>query len=126
MTKTIRSNAYQRIWRTVRRIPHGRVATYGQIALIAGYPRQARLAGYALHHIPERLDIPWHRVINARGEISFPKGSSHYEMQLNRLLEEGVEFVRDRVNLDRYGWRCRTRSRDVSGRLELSRRGGDK
>jgi len=87
------------------------VATYGQIALIAGYPRHARLVGYALHHTPDRLDIPWHRVINARGEISFPKGSSHYEMQLNRLLEEGVEFVRDRVDLDRYGWRSNTRSR---------------
>ena len=102
---------YQRIWRTVRRIPHGRVATYGQIALIAGYPRHARLVGYALNRTPDRLDIPWHRVINVRGEISFPKGGSHYETQLNRLLEEGVEFVHDRVDLDRYGWRSGTRSR---------------
>jgi methylated-DNA-protein-cysteine methyltransferase-like protein len=111
MAKTTRSHTYRRIWRTVRRIPPGRVATYGQIALIAGFPRQARLVGYALHHTPDRLDIPWHRVINARGEISFPKGSSHYEMQLNRLLEEGVVFVGGRVDLDRYRWRSSTRSR---------------
>jgi methylated-DNA-protein-cysteine methyltransferase-like protein len=105
MAKAKRSNTYERVWRTVRRIPQGRVATYGQVALVAGYPRQARLVGYALHHTPDDVAIPWHRVINARGAISFPKGSSRYEMQLDRLLEEGVEFVHDRVDLDRYGWR---------------------
>ncbi len=99
------SGTYRRIWRTVRRIPRGRVATYGQIALLAGYPRHARLVGYALHRTPDGLDIPWHRVINARGEISFPKGGSRYEMQLHKLLEEGIEFIRDRVDLRRYGWR---------------------
>ena len=97
-------NAYQRIWRIVRAIPYGQVATYGQIAGLLGNPRYARLVGYALHKAPAEPAIPWHRVINARGRLSFPRDSEPYALQFDRLTEEGVEFVNGRVDLERFGW----------------------
>ena len=79
------SATYRKIWATAKRVPKGRVATYGQIAALAGFPRQARLVGYALHSLPEKSDVPWHRVINARGEISFGKRTVG-----NRLQRAGL------------------------------------
>ncbi len=61
---------YERIYRVIRRIPRGRVATYGQIAKLAGLGARARQVGYALHVVRAEARVPWHRVINARGEIS--------------------------------------------------------
>jgi O-6-methylguanine DNA methyltransferase len=61
---------WERIYDVVRRIPKGRVATYGQVAALAGLPRHARQVGYALHVLPESSKVPWHRVINAKGEVS--------------------------------------------------------
>ncbi len=61
---------YQLIYATVRQIPRGHVATYGQIAELAGLPRQARQVGYALHALPEKTTVPWHRVVNPQGKIS--------------------------------------------------------
>ncbi len=97
--------AYQRIRQAVRDIPHGYVATYGQIAKLAGLPRQARLVGYALHKTPANSPIPWHRVINSRGMVSFPVGSEQYHRQVDLLIEEGVEFCGRRIDLQRFGWR---------------------
>lgn len=97
-------DTYRKIWGAVATVPFGRVATYGQIAVLAGFPRHARLVGYALHHTPDDVDIPWHRIINAQGRISFPKDSEPYKRQLDRLAEEGVEFIRGRVDLSRHGW----------------------
>ncbi len=98
------------IYRIVRRIPAGRVATYGQVAALAGLPRQPRLVGYALHALPEGSDVPWQRVLNARGEIS-PRGEPLAAAMQRQLLEaEGVGFdTRGRVDLDRYAWRPRAR-----------------
>ena len=98
-------DSYARIWATVEKIPRGRVATYGQIAREAGFPKQPRLAGYALHHTPPDTALPWHRVINAQGKISFPIGSEPYETQKRLLEEEGVLFLRGRVDLARHQWR---------------------
>lgn len=98
-------SSYERIWQTVSRIPHGRVATYGQIARLAGFGKRARLVGYALHRTPEHFDIPWHRVINARGRISFPAGSAHYREQRDRLRAEDIPFVGGRIDLQQYRWR---------------------
>ncbi len=100
------ASAYERIWRVVRRIPKGRVATYGQVAELAGLPRQARLVGYALHALPEAKRVPWQRVVNAQGRIS-ARGLAEYEaLQRKRLEGEGVRFdARDRIDLARYGWR---------------------
>lgn len=89
----------------VERIPPGRVATYGQIAALAGIPRHARQVGYALHALPEGSQVPWHRVINARGEVS-PRSEQGYEHYQRHLLEEeGVAFdSRGRVELGRFRW----------------------
>ncbi len=65
-----RSSNYERIYSVIRKIPSGKVATYGQIARLAGMPRHARQVGYALHVLPEKANVPWHRVISSKGEIS--------------------------------------------------------
>lgn len=96
------SDSYSRIFDTVSRIPRGRVATYGQVAREAGLGRRARLVGYALHRCPR--DVPWHRVVNARGRISLPADSTSAMTQRRRLIEEGVVFLGPRLDLDRYGW----------------------
>lgn len=99
------SAIYERIWSVVGRIPAGRVATYGQIAALVGWPGHARQVGYALHNLPEGSDVPWHRVINAQGRIS-PRASPGWDgLQKMLLLEEGLVFSADgRVDLDRYRW----------------------
>ncbi len=99
---------YQRIWKMVARIPYGRVATYGQIARLAGLGQRARLVGYALHHSPTGLELAWHRVINAHGKISFPESSSRYHCQQEKLKAEGIVFINGRVDLDTYRWRTAT------------------
>ena len=98
------SDSYERIWRVISQIPHGRVANYGQIARIAGLGRRARLVGYALHSSPDHIDLPWHRVINAQGRISFPDGSANYVRQRRLLEAEGVVFIGGRVDLKIYRW----------------------
>ena len=93
-----------RIYRVVSSIPRGRVATYGQIASLAGAPRHARQVGYALYDLPSGSELPWHRVINARGEVS-PRSEPGWDRFQRQLLEaEGVEFRGSRVNLARYRW----------------------
>jgi methylated-DNA-protein-cysteine methyltransferase-like protein len=96
------------IYEVTRRIPRGRVATYGQVAALAGLPGHARLAGYALYNLPEKLstEIPWQRVINARGEISYSEGRRGNDFLQRELLEaEGVDFdARGRVDLRRFRW----------------------
>ena len=103
------SDAYERIYAVVRRIPRGRVATYGQIAALAGFGRQARMVGYALHALPHDARMPWQRVINAAGRIS-DRSDPRAALRQRELLEaEGVEFDgRDRISLVRYRWRPRT------------------
>ena len=88
----------------IARIPRGRVATYGQVARLAGYPRHARQVGYALAAMPDSLDLPWQRVINARGVVSPRSGSEMHRFQQHLLEEEGIVFLRGRVNLSRYRW----------------------
>jgi len=102
------ASRWQRIYQVVRRIPRGRVATYGQIARLAGLPRRARQVGYALHALPHGSRVPWQRVINARGELS-PRAAPDAERLQRALLEaEGVCFdARGRVDLARFGWRPR-------------------
>ena len=86
-------------------IPPGKVATYGQVALLAGYPRAARLAGQAMRTLDSDSDTPWHRVVNARGRVS-PRGEPVAEdVQRMMLAEEGVEVEPDgRIDLDRFRW----------------------
>jgi methylated-DNA-protein-cysteine methyltransferase-like protein len=107
------TNRYARIYAVVRRIPRGRVATYGQVAELARLPRQARLVGYALHALPEHSALPWHRVINARGRISLGRGTSGGDLsQRFRLEAEGIQFdANGRVSLRQFSWRASRRAR---------------
>lgn len=99
-------STHGRIHAVVRRIPRGRVATYGQVAALAGLPRQARLVGYALHSLPSSTAVPWHRVINARGMISTRSSGSPSLSQRLLLEREGVRFdLRGRVSLSRFQWK---------------------
>ena len=100
--------SYQRIYAVVRRIPRGRVATYGQVAALAGLDGHARQAGYALHALPPASVVPWHRVINAQGAISV-RGPGGDGLHQRLLLEaEGIEFdARGRIRLSRFQWRPR-------------------
>ncbi len=96
---------FQRVYEIVARIPRGQVATYGQIAATLGDPRQARTVGWALHSIPEWLDIPWHRVVNGCGGIStrYTTGGSNTQRKL--LENEGIVFNEDgRLDLEGYRW----------------------
>lgn len=103
------AGSHARILAVVRRIPRGRVSTYGRVAELAGLPRQARLVGYALAAVEDGRGVPWHRVINAQGGISTRSvGPGGSVLQRLRLEEEGVEFdARGRVSLERFGWRPR-------------------
>lgn len=95
----------QRVYATVCSIPLGRVATYGQIATLSGMPGMARQVGYVLFDVPSNSTIPWHRVINARGEISQRSEFGAELGQRHRLELEGVQFdERGRVCLNTFGW----------------------
>ena len=88
----------------LRKIPRGKVATYGQIAALAGSPRAARQVVRILHACSEKLDLPWYRVINKQGKISLPQNGG-YELQKSLLKKEGVKFNReDVVDLQKFGW----------------------
>lgn len=103
------STSYQRIYRVTRRIPRGRVATYGQIAALAGLGGHARQVGYAMHALPIDSGVPWHRVINAQGRISQRAEDAGALVQAELLAREGVEIdARGRIDLARYGWKPRT------------------
>ena len=105
------SDSYAKIYAVVRRIPAGRVATYGQVAELAGLPNHARLVGYALHAVAEGSSIPWHRVLNAQGRISIRGSVSATVTQRVRLEQEGVRFAAGRVKLDEFGWKPRRPAR---------------
>lgn len=94
----------ERIWSTIRDIPRGRVANYGQIAEIAGIRRGARQVGYALRQLPPDSDVPWYRVIQSSGNIAFPEGSDAYNEQRKRLMIEGVTLQRGKVDMREYRW----------------------
>lgn len=93
-----------RIWDTIRDIPTGSVASYGQIAEIAGVPSGARQVGYALRQLPDGHDVPWQRVITASGKIAFEKGSRPYQEQCKRLMMEDVAVIAGRVDMQKYRW----------------------
>ena len=94
----------ERIYETVRDIPSGKVASYGQVAEIAGIPRGARQVGWALKQLSRGQDVPWHRVISASGRIAFEAGSASFEKQKALLAEEDVAVIAGRVDLRRYRW----------------------
>jgi len=96
----------RRIYAVVRAIPPGRVASYGEVAALAGLPRGARQVGRALREAPEdsQQPLPWHRVLRADGSLAFPAGSASALEQAARLRDEGVACQRGRVAMARYRW----------------------
>ncbi len=101
--------SYPRVYDVVMRIPRGRVATYGQVAALAGLPHAPRVAGYALHALPPGTPVPWHRVVAAGGRLSLGKmDPSGALTQRMRLENEGVRFdARGCVDLEKFQWRPR-------------------
>lgn len=94
-----------KIIQTIARIPAGKVATYGQIAAMAGNHRGARQVSRVLHTCSSKYQLPWHRVIGASGKISIPKDQSGYQRQKAKLQAEGVEFgLHGQVDLKIFGW----------------------
>lgn len=100
MTDAIR----EQVWKVVHSIPPGKVTSYGAVAQLAGMPRGARLVGRILSQLPPGSALPWHRVVNAAGRISFPTDSTQYREQRERLLSEGVCFRNDRVDWKLSRW----------------------
>ena len=97
-------SARQVIWQVVAAIPRGKVATYGQVATLAGRPGYARFVGTCLKGLPPDTALPWHRVVNASGKISLAPGSAGYQRQKVLLEKEGINFKDGRFSLRRYQW----------------------
>jgi methylated-DNA-protein-cysteine methyltransferase-like protein len=99
------STLHSKVYALVTEIPKGRVASYGQVAALAGLPRRARLVGQALRALPEGSEVPWHRVVNASGAISLPAENGQAGYQRFLLEKEGVRFdARGRIDLAKYRW----------------------
>lgn len=90
----------QDVWQIVYSIPEGKVATYGQIARLAGMPAKSRLVGKILSQLPSGTKLPWHRVINSAGKITNPNSKA----QIERLKEEGITPIKGKVSLKLYQW----------------------
>lgn len=98
------NSTFEKIYNVVKQIPRGKVATYGQVALLAGNPRWARVVGYALHVNPDPENIKCHRVVNRNGEVSKAFAFGGENMQIMLLREEGVEVIDGKVDLSIYQW----------------------
>lgn len=103
--KTSEANWHQSVWKVVSEIPSGHVLTYGEVARLSGMPRAARRISQAMRRAPRSMALPWHRVINAQGKISFPEDSNGWLQQKDKLESEGVIFLNGKIDLDRFGYR---------------------
>lgn len=104
MAETQREQLYPLVYEVVREIPKGRVATYGQIAKLLGLPNHARHVGFALSNLDEDSAVPWHRVVNAKGE-THPRHAGNPSFQRQRLEAEGIEFNQHgRIPLKQFQW----------------------
>ncbi|OED43172.1 cysteine methyltransferase [Endozoicomonas sp. (ex Bugula neritina AB1)] len=92
------------IWYLLSNIPHGSVVTYGQLAEMAGARGYARVVGNVLKQLPAGTELPWHRVINCKGRISFPEDSPRYNKQKDLLEKEGVTVLSGKINLKEFRW----------------------
>ncbi|WOG26782.1 MGMT family protein [Endozoicomonas sp. 8E] len=92
------------IWLILTKIPEGKVVTYGQLANMAGAPGYARVVGNIMKQLPSGSGLPWHRVINSKGQISFPVTSAKYQQQQSLLESEGITFLNGKVNLKLHQW----------------------
>ncbi|GAA0855185.1 MGMT family protein [Aliiglaciecola litoralis] len=98
------SDHYHRIWKTVQSVPSGKVASYGQIADLAGLPGRARLVGKALGYVPDNMQVPWYRILRSDGKIAFPAGSEDAVRQIGLLQQEDIVVLNHRVKLAQFQW----------------------
>ena len=96
-----------KIWKTVCKVPSGKVSSYGFIADLAGLPGRARLVGKILQYAPDKMNVPWHRILKSNGQLAFAAGSKSAELQKGLLQEEGVVVLNNRVKLKAFGWNPR-------------------
>ena len=94
----------ERIWLTVCKVPAGKVASYGQIADLAGLPGRARLVGKALGYAPSKMKVPWYRILRSNGQLAFTAGTQEAERQKGLLQEEGVVVLNNRVKMKQFAW----------------------
>jgi len=92
------------VYQIVAALPKGKVTSYGQIAKLAGYPNHARIVGNILKNLPSDTLLPWHRVINSQGKISFPQNSDAYNRQRLLLEKEGVNFKNSKILSQHLAW----------------------
>lgn len=92
------------VWQVVQGIPRGHVLTYGEVARLAGMSRAARRVSLAMRRAPRGMRLPWHRVVNAQGKISFPQDSSGFQRQKELLESEGVVFLNGKIDLGKFGY----------------------
>jgi methylated-DNA-protein-cysteine methyltransferase-like protein len=105
--KNASQDPYAPIYEAIRRVPRGKVSSYGAIAQLAGMPRRARLVGTVLKNSSPALRLPWHRIVTASGRSAFPVGSDPHRTQRSRLQREGVKFSKDKIDMRRYAWPSR-------------------
>jgi len=99
-------SCYPQIYEVVKLIPYGKVATYGQVADLAGLMGKPRVVGYALYRVTTNSEIPWHRVINAKGEVSRSSlRDGNDDLQQRLLQAEGIIFTKGKLDLNRYRWK---------------------
>ncbi len=99
-------SCYPKIYDVVKLIPYGQVATYGQVADLAGLMGKPRVVGYALFRVTANTDIPWHRVVNAKGAVSRSSlRDGNDDMQELLLKEEGIAFIKGKLDLKKYRWK---------------------
>jgi methylated-DNA-protein-cysteine methyltransferase related protein len=109
------------VLRLIRSIPYGKVATYGQIAKLAGKPQGSRGVAWLLHSCSKSHKLPWQRVINSKGKISFPEFTTSYTLQKQLLKEEGVVVESGRVDLKEFQWKKKAREPSKMRRTALVR-----
>ena len=98
------SGSFRRLWNVVEAIPEGNVASYGQVAKLAGLNGGARRVGGALAKAPDRGSLPWHRILKVYGKIALPVGSAGRKEQIRRLEDEGVVVLKGRVDMKKFQW----------------------
>jgi len=94
----------QQLYQTIAAIPAGKVASYGQLAALAGQVGAARWVGWCLRHLPKDSSLPWHRVITASGKLAFPSATAGYVRQREKLEQEGVRLHNHKVSMQQYQW----------------------
>jgi methylated-DNA-protein-cysteine methyltransferase related protein len=111
----------KKVMETIKKIPVGKVATYKQIAELAGKPQGSRGVAWILHACSTQYNLPWHRVINSRGSISFDKKTWNFREQKKRLTQEGIALNREgELNLAAYQWKKRaSKPKSVKGRPKM-------